>query len=147
MIEAVLPSVCDNGVIQPGGGEVEKGNDPGAIDGFDPGIRRQLAAVLFECGSELVEHGSTGGVIDAWLVEECPMFFKGRIHFGKPVGHATGQMQWAIVFGKDRLQDSEVATQVARGHHRKPVSGEGVVGVVPFRPLGVHPHATVGHEG
>ena len=43
-------------------------------------------------------------------------------------------------------QEAQVAAQVAQGDHGDAAAGQGVVGVVPLRPLGVHPDAGVGHQ-
>ena len=46
----------------------------------------------------------------------------------------------------DFYEEREVPAQVAQRDHGQPVAHQGIVGVVPFRPLGVHPDAAARHQ-
>ena len=65
----------------------------------------------------------------------------------KQVGHGRADLERSVPgVGQRRQPEIDEAQQITDGHHGEPFADQGVVGVIPFRPLGVQPDAPVGHQ-
>ena len=65
----------------------------------------------------------------------------------QPLGNFERQLNGLqLAVCKQLPAKEQVSSKVTERHHREPVTGEGVVGVVPFGALGVHPDSAVDHQ-
>ncbi len=102
-------------------------------------------AVLGERKSELVQEVLSGSVGDPGV--PWASLAQHRGDGTEPIGNLSryGNL---LEFRRtdERLEVIQVSTEVVEGHHRQSEADEGIVRIVPLRPLGVHPDAPARHE-
>ncbi len=62
------------------------------------------------------------------------------------IRHFTVQGKFALFFCHQAAEKGQETPQVAQSDHRKAIPHQGIVGIVPLRPLGVHPNPAFGDE-
>ena len=93
--------------------------------------------MAFARPAEGLKHGEWFGTLGHG---ECP---RHRLH---QIGIGPREMHIAIVRREERVEKTEMPSEVADGDDRQPPASQRAVGVVPLRPLGVEPDATAWHE-
>ena len=103
-------------------------------------------AVGLERHSKLVENGAALPIADRGVFECRSMALENAGQFMHPVRDPVGDPKLAGVRREDGLQYDEVPSEIRGGHHGEPEAGEGVVRIIPFGTLRVHPDSTVRNE-
>ena len=86
------------------------------------------------------------GVVDRRAVDQMIVGFQRCRHLLDPGDDISGHGHGVSEVAGDLVEQLQIPAKVGQGDHREPEADQCVVRVVPFRPLRVHPDATVWNE-
>ena len=149
VIKPVRSPVRANGLVCKREGDLEEIEQLAA---FDPGLAAResfgvnLFAILAAGARQPIKHLLALAVIDA-VREQGAMALQNAVHGQQKFGDFIRQVHLGFFQRAENFQaEGQKAAQITKCDHGNAVANQGVIGVVPFRSLGVQPDARLRDE-